>query len=207
MLARGEFKDEGASESGVAEFLQDPWPINVAVSGRKVVIAVPAVVVDVDEVEAAEKLLNDRAKLTGKERVSGVQADAHLAGGDAAQEVKHVVDVPEKQVGEHVLQHEIELECAAALGDVVEGFRGIAHALKELCLGRTALALGSRVKDNGLNVHRGSRFASDDKLVHGRGAQLRIQRGDVDARREGGMEGKGSDAQITHFFSGSGDIG
>lgn len=163
----GEFEDEGAGEIPALQLAHEPWPINVAFSGREVVVVIAAVVVHVDEVEVAGEFVCNHAKFPAEVGVAGVEAGADLAIPDAAEEVKHIIDVAKEQVGEHVFEEKVNAEFTATIGNGVERLGGVTHAGEEFLLGWAARALGTGMENEVFRTHGGGGFASDQQFSDG----------------------------------------
>ena len=78
------------------QFTQDPWPVDVALPWRKVVIAVASVVIDMDHVQVAGKLVNDAGEFSRQMGMSRIETRTDVAIANGAEQIHHVVDVAEK---------------------------------------------------------------------------------------------------------------
>jgi hypothetical protein len=171
------------------------------------IIALTLVVIDVDHFEVAGEFLDDDAHFAGEVGVAGVEAGADLATFDFTEEVHHVADVAEEEVGEHVFEEEVDAQFAAAGGDAVEGVGSVVHVLEEIGLRGAAFTFGSGVEDDVDAAEQGSGVAGADEFGDGGLADGGVEGGDVDAVGEGSVEGDGVDLKFMQSLAGAFDGG
>ena len=206
VVVAGDFEDQGTVEMGCLQFGEESVPLDRAVAWGQMGIPIAMVVVDVDQFQVAGEFVDDQVEFAGEVGVAGVEAGADVGGSDFAEEVEQVADVAEHQVAEHVFEQQGDAEGGAVAGDVIDGAGGEVHVLDKLVVRWLAFAFRAGVEDHVLAAEGGGRIAGDGEFVDGSLARGVVERGDVDAIGEGGVEGDRGDAEGAEAIRGVGDV-
>ena len=89
-VASSEFEDKRAGEMHGGQFFEQGGPVDASVAGRKVVVAVAFVVMDVEQTQIRRHFVNQRVELAREVGMAGVETGADaiaLEAGEDPQEV------------------------------------------------------------------------------------------------------------------------
>ena len=188
-VAAGEFKDERAGEMNGGQFFEQGGPVDPAIAGREVVVAMAFVVVDMEQPQVGGHFVNQRVKIAGEVGVAGVEAGADAVAFERGQDPEQVGGLSKEQVRQLVFQHALDPEFAATQGHAVEHGADIFDTQQALVAGGNVGVLGSGVDDKILHAdERGCLDRAED--LGQRVFPLRkVEGGNIDVRPEGGVEG------------------
>lgn len=139
IFSAGNLEDEGTVETALCQLFQELGPRYLTVTGWQMVIELLPVVTGVHHPKVSRKLMGDRMEIPRQEGVAGVEAYSDVGCIESSQQPHQITHRAGEEMGQHVLQHQVEVELSAMFCHAVEDAGGVLHAIESLGAGDSAL--------------------------------------------------------------------